>query len=334
MSDLPLFPNRALNVCVTGAAGQIAYSLLPLIAGGRMFGNQQKVALRLLEIEPALPTLQGVVMELEDCAFPNLESVFTTSDAKEAFRSCDVAILLGAFPRKQGMERKDLLEKNAGIFKEQGMALNSEADPNVRVIVVGNPANTNAYILKHFAPNIAQKNITAMTRLDQNRAVSLVARKLGVPLSKVSDVYIWGNHSSTQYPDIFHGSVEDKGKLSSLLNKQYLEEEFIPTIQKRGAAVIAARKMSSAMSAANGVCDHMHDWLLGSDRIVSMSVASDGSYGIEPGTIFSFPVRCSRGGNYEIVKDLSLDDFSKKYIKITAEELYAEKAEALSLLSK
>jgi malate dehydrogenase len=262
-----------------------------------------------------------------------LHSIFTTSDAKEAFRSCDVAVLLGAFPRKQGMERKDLLEKNAGIFKEQGEALNSEADANVRVIVVGNPANTNAYILKHFAPKIPEHNITALTRLDQNRAVSLVARKLGVPLSKVSDVYIWGNHSSTQYPDIFHGSVEGKGKLSDLLDKRYLEETFIPTIQKRGAAVIAARKMSSAMSAANAVADHLHDWLLGSDRIVSMSVPSDGSYGIESGTIFSFPVRVSRGGRYEIVKGLELDEFSKRYIKVTADELYSEKAEALALLS-
>nr|CAC80842.1 cytosolic malate dehydrogenase [Galdieria sulphuraria] len=333
MAETPLFSDRPINVCVTGAAGQIAYSLLPLIAGGKVFGPQQQVSLRLLEIEAALPSLQGVVMELEDCAFPLLHSVFTTSDAREAFRSCDVAVLLGAFPRKQGMERKDLLEKNAGIFKEQGEALNTEAGANVRVIVVGNPANTNAYILKHFAPNIPDKNITALTRLDQNRAVSLVARKLGVPLSKVSDVYVWGNHSSTQYPDVLHGSVEGKGKLSYLLDKSYLEETFIPTIQKRGAAVIAARKMSSAMSAANAVGDHLHDWLLGSDRIVSMSVASDGSYGIEKGTIFSFPLRCSRGGTYEIVKGLQLDDFSQRYIKITADELYAEKAEALALLS-
>lgn len=353
----PLYPDRAVTVTVTGAAGQIAYSLLPLLASGRVFGPRQRVALRLLEIEPALEALRGVCMELEDGAYPLLElPAKATADAREAFRGCDVAILVGAFPRKQGMERKELLAKNASIFKEQGEAINEVASADICCVVVGNPANTNALILSHFAPRVPKRCITAMTRLDHNRTASLVARELGCRVDQVSGVIIWGNHSSTQYPDVTHATapgLTQAGALREALGGETrVKGEFIPTIQKRGAAVIAARKQSSAMSAANAVADHVRDWMCGttgaasassssseqqqgsagSGDYVSMAVPSDGSYGIEQGIVYSFPVRCTPGGEYEIVRGLELDDMSRAYMNATRDELLAERDEAMSLL--
>jgi malate dehydrogenase len=323
----------AVRVCVTGAAGQICYSLLNDICLGHMFGQDQPVILHLLEIEPAMEALKGVIMELEDGAYPLLAGIVATSDVAVAFKDIDYAILVGAFPRKAGMERKDLLTKNAGIFKEQGKALNTYAKKTVKVVVVGNPANTNALIASHYAPDIPKENFTALTRLDHNRAMSQIASRLKIPVQNVHDVIIWGNHSATQYPDVNHGFVEMNDKKISIReainDDEYLNGPFITTVQQRGAAIIAARKLSSAMSAAKAVCDHMLDWVNGSgDRIVSMAVPSDGSYGIKEGVIYSFPVK-TKDGKYEIVQGLKIDEFSRKKMDITYNELLEEKKIAL-----
>jgi len=325
---------EAVRVVVTGAAGQISYSLLPLIANGAMFGPDQDVILNLLEVEFVLPALQGVVMELEDGSYPLLKSVAATSDAEVAFKDADFAILVGAFPRKDGMERADLLSKNAGIFKVQGQALDKVAKKSVKVLVVGNPANTNCLLAQHFAPSIPKENFTALTRLDHNRAKAQVAKKLGVSVRDVHNVIIWGNHSSTQYPDTTVGYVHVNGEKKSIRDavndSKYLEGEFISTVQKRGAAIIAARKFSSAMSAANAIVDHIRDWVLGTPEgeYVSMAVPSDGSYNIPEGVIYSYPVTC-KNGKYTIVQGLSVSEFSRSKMTATYDELADEKKAAL-----
>jgi len=258
----PIFPDRPIRVAVTGAAGQIGYALLPLICTGRMFGMSQKVSLHLLEITPALTALSGVAMELEDCAFPVLESILATDDAAECFKDVDVAMLVGSFPRKAGMERKELLSKNGAIFQSQGEILEAVASKDVKIVIVGNPANTNALILSYFAKSIPVQNISALTRLDHNRTVGFVAKKLGASVNNVEGVIIWGNHSSTQYPDVSNAKVKgfNQSIVEAMGGVEYLEEAMIPFIQGRGASIIAARKLSSAMSAANAACDHVRDW--------------------------------------------------------------------------
>lgn len=324
--------NSVLTVCVTGAAGQISYSLLPLLASGRVFGVSQKIQLRLLEITPALGALSGVAMELHDGAYPLLDSVIETDDPEIAFSHADIAILVGAFPRKQGMERKDLLAKNISIFRAQGQALSKHASKQVKVVVVGNPANTNAMVLSKFAPNIPKENISALTRLDHNRCIGEIAKKLNVRVDQVDNVCIWGNHSSTQYPDVTHATVNGECVLKKLGNIESLAHDFIPKIQKRGAAIIKARGFSSAMSAANAIADHLTSWICGDDKIVSMAVPSDGSYDVPRGIFFSFPVHCPGDGTYQIMGDLAIDPFSMKYIKATTDELLAEREEAVALL--
>nr|AIT70199.1 malate dehydrogenase [Mazzaella japonica] len=321
-----------ITVCVTGAAGQISYSLLSMLAAGNVFGPEQPVALHLLEIPPALPALAGVVMELLDGAYPLLHAVTQTADPSVAFADADIAVLVGAFPRRAGMERKDLLEKNLPIFKRQAHALNEHASKHVKVVVVGNPANTNAMVLAAFAPDIPPANISALTRLDHNRTRAQVAARLDVPVQSVAGVCIWGNHSSTQYPDITRATVDNAPVFDKLGSFETVARDFIPTIQKRGAAVIKARGFSSAMSAASAIADHLRSWVCGDEHVVSMAVPSDGSYGIKEGVFFSFPVRCMGDGVVEIVKGIEIDEFSKRYIDATAEELYAEREEALALL--
>jgi malate dehydrogenase len=311
---------------VTGAAGQIGYSLLFRIAAGDMLGKDQPVILQLLEITQALPALKGVVMELEDCAFPLLAGIVTSDDPKVAFRDADVALLVGARPRSKGMERKDLLEANAQIFTVQGRALDAAASRNVKVLVVGNPANTNALIAMKSAPGLKPRQFTGMMRLDHNRALSQVAAKIGKPVVAVRKMVIWGNHSATQYPDVFHAEADGQ-KVWPLINDQaWLESTFIPTVQKRGAAVIEARGSSSAASAANAAIDHVRDWLLGSREgdWVTMGIPSDGSYGIAEGVIFGYPVTC-KGGEYQIVQGLSVSDFSRGRIDATLKELLEER---------
>lgn len=325
-------PAQTLTVTVTGAAGQISYSLLPLIASGSVFGSDHSVNLHLLEIPPALPALSGVVMELEDLSAPLLRNVVATSDPREAFAGADVVILVGAFPRRKGMERGDLLAKNIPIFSSQGRTIAEVASKDVRVIVVGNPANTNAMILSHVAPSIPARNITALTRLDHNRAVGLVARKTRAAPEDVKDIAIWGNHSATQYPDFTRAHVQGKPVFEELGGAETVASKVIPVIQKRGAAVIEARGASSAMSAAVAIGDHLRSWLIGDDQVVSMAVPSDGSYGIKEGIWFSFPVRCPGGGVYEIVNGIEIDEFSKAYIDKTNDELFSEKKEASALL--
>jgi malate dehydrogenase len=311
---------------VTGAAGQIGYSLLFRIAAGDMLGKDQPVILQLLEITQALPALKGVVMELEDCAFPLLAGIVTSDDPKIAFRDAEVALLVGARPRSKGMERKDLLEANAQIFTVQGRALDAAASRNVRVLVVGNPANTNALIAMKSAPGLKPRQFTGMMRLDHNRALSQVAAKIGKPVAAVRKMVIWGNHSATQYPDLFHAEVDGQ-KVWPLINDQaWLESSFIPTVQKRGAAVIEARGSSSAASAANAAIDHVRDWVLGSREgdWVTMGIPSDGSYGIAEGVIFGYPVTC-KGGEYQLVPGLPLGDFSRARIDATLKELLEER---------
>jgi len=330
----PIFPDRPIRVAVTGAAGQIGYALLPLICTGRMFGMSQKVSLHLLEITPALTALSGVAMELEDCAFPVLESILATDDAAECFKDVDVAMLVGSFPRKAGMERKELLSKNGAIFQSQGEILEAVASKDVKIVIVGNPANTNALILSYFAKSIPVQNISALTRLDHNRTVGFVAKKLGASVNNVEGVIIWGNHSSTQYPDVSNAKVKgfNQSIVEAMGGVEYLEEAMIPFIQGRGASIIAARKLSSAMSAANAACDHVRDWLLGSNgRIVSMAVRSEGEYDIPKGIWYSFPVQCSRGGEFTIVQGLDVSDFSRARMDATAKELTEEREAALSL---
>ena len=321
-----------VRVTITGAAGQIGYQLAFRIASGQMLGTDQPVILQLLEIPPALPALQGVVMELDDCAFTTLAGVVATDDPNIAFKDSDYALLVGARPRGPGMERKDLLEANAQIFSVQGKAINDNASRDIHVLVVGNPANTNALIASSNAADIDPRNFTAMTRLDHNRASAQVAQKTGKPVSSVDRMTIWGNHSATQYPDIYHATV-DGADVLGLVGQEWLENEFIPVVQQRGATIIAARGASSAASAASAAIDHMHDWALGTDGDgwVSMGIPSDGSYGIEPGIIYSYPVRC-RDGNYEIVQDLSINEFSRSRMDATEVELREERAAIESLL--
>ena len=316
-----------VRVAITGAAGQIGYSLLFRVASGSMLGPEQPVILHLLEITPALGALNGVCMELEDCAFPLLQGIVPTDDAEVAFGDIDYALLVGAMPRKEGMERSDLLSANGGIFKPQGEALSRSAKRDVKVLVVGNPANTNCLIAQQNAKDIDPKQFTAMTRLDHNRAVAQLAAKAGAHTTDVAKMTIWGNHSATQYPDIFHAEVKGKPAFDAVgKDQQWLESEFIPTVQQRGAAGIKARGLSSAASAANAAVDHMHTWALGTDKgdWTSMGIVSDGSYGVAEGLISSFPVTTKKG-TYEVVQDLDLDDFSAGRIDKSVNELSEER---------
>ena len=315
-----------VRVAVTGAAGQIGYSLLFRIASGALLGPDQPVILQLLEITPALGALQGVVMELDDCAFPLLAGVVTSDDAQVAFGDANVALLVGARPRSKGMERKDLLEANGAIFTVQGQALSDSAAPDIRVLVVGNPANTNALIAMHNSPNIAPERFTAMTRLDQNRAKAQLAAKSGRPVPDVTNMTIWGNHSATQYPDVYRASIGGRPAAEVIGDDAWVEKEFIPAVQQRGAAIIEARGASSAASAASAAIDHVHDWVLGTSPgdWVSMGIPSDGSYGVPEGLISSFPVSTS-GGRYQIVPGLDLEEFSRSRIDASVAELGEER---------
>jgi malate dehydrogenase len=321
-----------VRVTITGAAGQIGYQLAFRIASGQMLGKDQPVILQLLEIPPALAALHGVVMELDDCAFPTLAGVVATDDPNTAFKDSDFALLVGARPRGPGMERKDLLQANAAIFSVQGKAINEHASRDIRVLVVGNPANTNALIASSNAPDIDARNFTAMTRLDHNRAKAQLAAKTGSHVNDIRCMTIWGNHSATQYPDLSHASIGGAAA-KELIEQAWLVDEFIPVVQQRGAAIIQARGASSAASAASAAIDHVHDWALGTadDDWVSMAIPSDGSYGIEPGIVYSYPVRC-RDGRYEIVQGLSIDDFSRKRMDRTETELREERAAIEELL--
>ena len=315
-----------VRVAITGAAGQIGYSLLFRVASGAMLGPDTKVVLQLLEVTPALGALGGVRMELDDCAFPNLVDVVATDDPAVAFGDADVALLVGAMPRKDGMERSDLLSANGGIFKPQGKAINDHAKKSVKVLVVGNPANTNALIAMHHAPDIDPRQFTAMTRLDHNRAVSQLALKVGRPVSSVRRMTVWGNHSTTQYPDLFRCEVDGRNAAELVGDQAWIEDSFIPTVAKRGAAVIKARGSSSAASAANAAIDHLRTWALGTDDgdWTSMSVPSDGSYGVPAGLISSFPCTCA-DGDYRIVGGLDLDSFSRGRIDASVAELVEER---------
>lgn len=321
-----------VRVTVTGAAGQISYSLLFRIAAGDMLGHDQPVILHLLEITPALGALQGVVMELDDCAFPLLKGIVATDDPNLAFQDADFALLVGARPRTKGMERKDLLTANANIFSVQGKAIDAHAKKDIRVLVVGNPANTNALITMANAPSVKHGNITAMTRLDHNRAISQLATKTGCDSTQIRKMTIWGNHSATQYPDISQCLLDGKAATGMVDNGWY-RETFIPTVQKRGAAIIEARGASSAASAANAAIDHIRDWVLGTQPgdWTSMAIPSDGSYGIEKGLIYSFPVTC-QNGEYSIVQGLPIDDFSRSRMAVTMKELQEERDDVKELL--
>jgi len=321
-----------VNVAITGGAGQIGYALAFRVASGQMLGPDQPVNLHLLEITPALGALQGVVMELNDCAFPTLNRIVATDDAKVAFKDCHVALLVGARPRGPGMERKDLLLANAQIFSAQGKALDAVADRSVRVLVVGNPANTNSLIAMKNAPGLNPRNFTAMVRLDHNRALSQLAEKTGTHVTDLRKVVIWGNHSATQYPDLHHATVRGKPALS-LVDDAWYKEQFIPIVQQRGAAIIKARGASSAASAASAAIDHIHDWVDGTpqDDWVSMAIPSDGSYGIPEGVIYGFPVTC-RDGEYQIVQGLAINDFSRGKMDATYKELTEERDGVKDLL--
>ncbi|MDF1704630.1 MAG: malate dehydrogenase [Aeromicrobium sp.] len=315
-----------VKIAVTGAAGQIGYSLLFRIAGGDLLGPDTPVQLQLLEIEPALASLEGVVMELDDCAFPLLDSVQIGSDPHQVFDGVNLALLVGARPRSAGMERADLLEANGAIFTAQGKALNEVAADDVRIGVTGNPANTNALIAMSNAPDIPGERFSALTRLDHNRALSQLHGRTGVPVADIRKVTIWGNHSATQYPDIFHAEIDGRPAVEVIDDLAWVEDTFIPTVAKRGTAIIEARGASSAASAASATIDAARDWLLGShtDDWVSMAVASDGSYGIPEGLIYSFPVTTS-GGSWNIVQDLEINDFSRQRMDATAAELVEER---------
>ncbi|MEU4446622.1 malate dehydrogenase [Actinosynnema sp. NPDC050801] len=324
-----------VNVTVTGAAGQIGYALLFRIASGHLLGPDVPVRLRLLEIPQAVKAAEGTAMELDDCAFPLLSGIDITDDAKTAFDGVNVALLVGARPRTKGMERGDLLEANGGIFKPQGEAINAGAADDVRVLVVGNPANTNALIAQQHAPDVPAGRFTAMTRLDHNRALSQLAKKLGVSVTDIKKLTIWGNHSATQYPDLFHAEVNGRNAAEAVNDQAWLENEFIPTVAKRGAAIIEARGASSAASAANAAIDHVHDWVNGTAEgdWVSMAIPSDGSYGVPEGIISSFPVTVTNG-EYSIVQGLEIDDFSRARIDASAAELVEERdaVKALGLI--
>ncbi len=315
----------AMRVAVTGAAGQIGYSLLFRIANGDMLGKDQPVILQLLDITPALPAVKGVVMELEDCAFPLLAGVVITDDPNVAFKDADVALLVGARPRSKGMERKDLLEANGAIFTVQGKALNDHASRNVKVLVVGNPANTNAYIAMKSAPDLSPSCFTAMLRLDHNRALSQVAAKTGKPVSSIEKLCVWGNHSPTMYADYRFATI-DGASVKDMINDQVWNRDvFLPTVGKRGAAIIEARGLSSAASAANAAIDHVRDWVLGTNgKWTTMGIPSDGSYGIPKDVMFGYPVTCENG-KYTIVQGLPIDEFSQERINITLKELEEER---------
>jgi malate dehydrogenase len=320
MSDTPV------RVAVTGAAGQIGYAILFRVASGQLLGPDTPVHLSLLEIPDAVKAAEGTAMELDDCAFPLLAGIDIDDDPNKAFDGVNIALLVGAKPRSKGMERSDLLEANGGIFKPQGEALNAHAASDVKVLVVGNPANTNCLIAKSNAPDIPGERFTAMTRLDHNRAIAQLANKTGAAVKDITNMTVWGNHSATQYPDIFHAKIAGENAAEKVDDQEWLENDFIPTVQKRGAAIIDARGMSSAASAANAAIDHVHDWVLGTPDgdWVSMSIPSDGSYGVDEGLISSFPVTCS-GGSYEIVQDLEINDFSRSRIEATVNELKEER---------
>ena len=315
-----------IRIAVTGAAGQIGYSLVFRIASGQLCGSNQPVILQLLEIPPAMGALEGVAMELDDCAFPLLKEIELSDQAEQAFNEANIALLVGSRPRSKGMERKDLLEANGEIFTGQGEALNKKAADDIRVLVVGNPANTNCLIAMNNAPDIPSQRFTAMTRLDHNRAITQVAHKLDIPTTEITKMTIWGNHSATQYPDLFNCEISDKSAAEVIDDQNWLENTFIPSVQQRGAAIIEARGASSAASAANAAIDHVRDWTGSTPEKdwVSMAVCSDGSYGVEEGLISSFPVKCS-DGNWEIVKDLEIDDFSKMKIDASIKELSEER---------
>ncbi|HLT95653.1 MAG TPA: malate dehydrogenase [Acidimicrobiia bacterium] len=320
------------RVAVTGAAGQIGYSLLFRIASGQMLGDDQPLILQMLEIPPALGALEGVAMELEDCAFPLLQGMVMTSDPEEAFADADFALLVGAMPRKAGMERSDLLEANGGIFRPQGQAIAAVASPDVRVLVVGNPANTNALIALSNAKGIDPRRFTAMTRLDHNRALSQLSAKTGTPVGEIRKMTIWGNHSSTQYPDLFHCEIDGRSAYEVVNDHDWVENTFIPTVAQRGAAIIEARGASSAASAANAAIDHMRDWVMGTREgdWVSMAVPSDGSYGVPEGIVSSFPCVC-RDGEWEIVQGLEIDDWSRQRIDASVAELQSERDTVVEL---
>jgi len=327
-----------VKVLITGAAGQIAYSLVFMVARGDMLGYDQPVVLHLLDIAPAMEALSGVVMELEDGAFPLLHGIVATDKVKDAFDGVKYALFVGSIPRREGMERKDLLTKNASIFKEQGKALNDFAAKDVKVLVVGNPANTNALIAQHFAPSLPKENFSALTRLDHNRAKAQIAKKLNVGVDSVHNVVIWGNHSSTQYPDVTSGYVVVNGQrvpIKDAINDDtWLQTEFLTTVQQRGTAVIKVRKLSSAASAATAIVNHMHDWIFGlpEGQVVSMAVSSDGSYHVPEGLIFSYPVTLS-GGKYKILQGVKLSEFSTKKLEETRKELEEEKKQAMEFLN-
>ena len=320
MTDSPV------RVAVTGAAGQIGYAILFRIASGQLLGADTPVHLSLLEIPAALKAVEGTAMEIDDCAFPLVAGVDITDDPNQAFDGASVALLIGARPRTKGMERSDLLEANGGIFKPQGKALNDHAASDIRVLVVGNPANTNCLIAKSHAPDIPAERFTSMMRLDHNRAVAQLASKAGATVSDITNMTVWGNHSPTQYPDIFNAKVKGQNAAEVVSDQEWLENDFLPTVQKRGAAVIEARGASSAASAANAAVDHVRDWVMGTSDgdWVSMGIPSDGSYGVEEGVIFGYPVTCS-GGSYQIVQGLDLNDFSKSRLDVTVNELKDER---------
>ncbi|MGH8719110.1 MAG: malate dehydrogenase [Burkholderiales bacterium] len=322
-----------IRIAVTGAAGQIGYALLFRIASGEMLGRDQPVVLQLLDIPQMLPAVKGVVMELDDCAFPLLSGISVTDDPKAAFRDVDIALLVGAKPRSKGMERKDLLEANGAIFTTQGKALDEVASRNVKVLVVGNPANTNAYIAMKNARSLAPKNFTAMMRLDHNRALTQISAKTGKPVTSVKKMIVWGNHSATQYPDLSHAEVDGKKAVDLIGDLSWVEQTFVPTVQKRGAAIIEARGLSSAASAANAAIDHIRDWVYGTreNDWVSMGIVSDGSYGIPEGVIYGYPVTCANG-SYRIVPNLSVSEGGKSRMKATHQELLEERDSVKHLL--
>ncbi|HEY8584034.1 MAG TPA: malate dehydrogenase [Capillimicrobium sp.] len=320
----------ATKVTVTGAAGQIGYALLFRIASGQLLGPDEKVELRLLEIPQGIKAAEGTALELVDCAFPLLSKIDISDDPKEAFDGASVALLVGARPRTKGMERADLLEANGAIFKPQGEALNERAADDIKVLVVGNPANTNALIAAFNAPDIPRERFTAMTRLDENRAVAQLANKLGVGVEQVQDLVVWGNHSPTMYPDLFNAKVDGKQAWGAVDDEAWVADEFIPRVGKRGAEVLEARGASSAASAANAAIDHMRDWVLGADGLRSMAVPTNGSYGIDEGIVASLPVRCG-GGSYEIVEGLEIPEFSQARIDKTMAELREEREAVVKL---
>ena len=323
---------KPIRVAVTGAAGQIGYSLLFRIASGEMLGKDQPVILQLLDITPALNALKGVVMELDDCAFPLLAGVVQSDDPKVAFKDVDIALLVGARPRSKGMERKDLLEANGAIFTTQGKALNEVASRDVKVLVVGNPANTNAYIAMKSAPDLPAKNFTAMLRLDHNRALSQLAAKTGKPVDSIEKLVVWGNHSPTMYPDYRFASISGSPASEVVNDQDWYENTFISTVGKRGAAIIEARGLSSAASAAGAAIDHVRDWVLGTNgKWTTMGVPSDGSYGIPEGVIYGVPTTCENG-EYTVIKDLEIDTFSRSKMDATLAELEEERAAIAHLI--